>query len=261
MGILDDIRDAVVGVVQKALNVVTDVSAGILAVLGQIGQDLATFSEFFRNGLERTLSQVVPKDVARFVTLGWYLIEIGDRFVAGFLQNYAEAVRTGKFFDAVNLMKIGAVAAMRAGREEARKASRPLTVAMLALIPDERDRMAIADMTYTVLPRIEDRKFVEVWSWFVDHDTAITLIDVIVFRKEPNLKLKQDRHLVVHEIKHLLQFKDKGVENFISDYIDDFINDRRIEGKLVGRLEEAADLYACSIVKGAAPHYIPRCPH
>ena len=256
MSFLDDVRDAVVGVIEKLVAVAVDVVVALTNVFAQVGHDFASLSEYFRTGLEKALGSVLPDSVARLVTLTWYLLEIQVELGAGFVSNMANAIKTGNLIDFVNVVKPAMSTAMRIGRREALNGgTRPFPGSVVALMKDEAQRQVLAECRYTTLDRIDDKRFAEVWSFFSGHVAAICIIDVVVFRHEPDFRDPRVMFMVVHEAKHLLQFRDKGVEAFVSDYLDDkFANAGH------PRLELEADRFACELVHGIQPLYLATCP-
>jgi uncharacterized protein YciU (UPF0263 family) len=258
MGWFDDVRNAVVSVVQKAIDIHRDAFTAVLDALAQVGHDLVTFSEYFRTGLEKLYANVVPQDVARWVTLNWFLLETAAEYGASFISNFSAALKTGRLAEIFDLVKPAAVTAMRNARLEVLHSAERLPSSIICLIPDANDRAYLAECKYTTYDRVDDKRFAEVWSHFCDKtspNSAITLIDVVLFRKAPDLLEPADIFLFVHEVKHLLQFRDKGVDSFVSDYLDD-----KASGRQVPMLEEEADLFACGLVHGQQPHYIAKCP-
>ena len=262
MSFLDDVCNFVRGVVEAAVNLTVGIVQFVGAVFSQIGHDFASVSEFFRTGLEQALGSVLPKEVARFVTLSWYLVEVAVQLSADAIDHITRAFSTGKLLDVINVLKPLTATAMRNGQLEARDRSQPIPPAVLSLIPSEKDRHWLSEHSrYTVLSRIDDKRFAEVWSFFSGHIQAVVVVDIVVFRKEPDITNPADLFLWMHELKHVLQVRDKGVDEFVSDYIDDVLNRRTVENKKVPMLEQAADEYACGIIHGVTPGYIPKCPH
>lgn len=262
MSFLDDVGNFVRGVVEAAVNLTVGIVTFVGDVFARVGHDFASVSEFFRTGLEQALGHVLPKEVARFVTLAWYLVEVGVELSADAIDHLTRALSTGKLLDVINVIKPLSATAMRRGQLEARHSCQPIPAVVLSLIPAESDRRWLSERSrYTVLSHIDDKRFIEVWSFFSGHIEAIVLVDIVVFRKEPDLANPVDLFRWMHELKHVLQFRDKGVDEFVSDYIDDVLAGRTVESKKVPMLEQAADEYACGIIHGVAPGYIPRCPH
>ncbi len=258
MSWFDDVLNIVVGVVQKAIDIHRDAFTAVLDALAQVGHDLATFSDYFRTGLEKLYANVVPEDVARWITLNWYLLETATQYGASFIANFSAALKTGRLGEIFDLIKPAAATAMRNARREAVPSAQPLPPSIISLIPDANDRGYLADCRYTTYDQIDDKRFVEAWSFFTGRfrpADAITLIDVILFKRPPDLLKPADIFTFVHEVKHLLQFRDKGVDSIVSDYLDDVASKRPIPV-----LEEDADLFACSLVPGQTPHYIGACP-
>lgn len=258
MSWFDDVRNAVVGIVQAAIDIHRDALSAILDAYAQVGHDIVSFSEYFRTGLESLYANVLPEDVARWLTLNWYLLETAIEYGANYLTNFTAALKTGKIGALIDLIKPAAITALKNGRREALGAAQPIPASIICLIPNERDRQFLADCKYTTLDRIDDKRFIEAWSYFCDKkypNEGITLIDVIVFRKPLDLSHPADMFFFVHEIKHILQFRDKGVDTFVSDYLDDIAS-----GRPVVTLEGEADEFACSLVHGQTPHYISKCP-
>ena len=258
MSWFDDVRNAVVGVVQKAIDIHRDALSAVLDAFAQVGHDIATFSEYFRTGLEKLYANVVPKDVARWLTLNWYFLETAVEYGASFLSNFTAALQTGKLGELFDLIKPAAVMALQNARREALNSAQALPLSVVCLIPSEVDRSFLEQCKYTTIDRIDDKRFIEAWSFFCDKNNSndgITLIDVIVFRKPLDLSHPADIFLFVHEIKHLLQYRDKGVDKFVSDYLDDVAS-----GRPFPVLEGVADEFACSLVHGQVPHYIGKCP-
>ena len=105
MSWFDDVRNAVVGVVQKAIDIHRDAVSAIFDAFAQVGHDIATFSEYFRTGLEKLYANVMPKDVARWLTLNWYFLETAIEYGADFLSNFSAALNTGKLGELFDLIK------------------------------------------------------------------------------------------------------------------------------------------------------------
>ena len=256
MSWLDDVRNAVFDTVQTVINIGVSVVTAIADVFVLVGHDLTTISEYFRTALEKSLGTFLPIEVARWVTLGWYFIELGTTLSTGIIANISTALKTGHIDDLVAVLSPLTVTAMETGSREAlRGGAKSLPPIVIALLPNAADRSHISECKYTTIDKIDDSRFVKIWSFFSGHVSAICLINVIVFRTEPNFADPKDLFLTVHEVKHLLQFRDKGVAGFVSDYLDD-----KIHHDGPPRLEVEADVYACSLIHGQTPAYIGHCP-
>jgi hypothetical protein len=154
MSWLDDVRDGVVGVIQKVIDIAVDVLTAVADAFAMVGHDLVSLSEYFRTALEKSIGAVLPDSVARLVTLTWYLLEINVSLGAGFVSNLSNALKTGHIDDLLSVMKPASVSAMLMARNEAIRQARPLPPIVAALLPDEQDRVRIAECRFTVLDRI-----------------------------------------------------------------------------------------------------------
>lgn len=251
----DDVIGAVVGIVTTAVGIVHGTIAGIAAIFALIGFVIADVIHTWRTVLEQALGLVLPGEVAKWVTLSWYLIDTGTQYGAAFLQNLANALRTGKISDILDVVTPALVVAVKNGAREARPSALEVPKNVLRLIPDAGDRAWIEEkVRYTTIQRIDDKRFVYVWNEFKGHVEAITLIDTIVFVKPPDFQDSIDVFVMLHELKHTLQYRDMGVDVFIHEYIQD-----RGTQAATPRFENEADLYACSIMPYGHPRYIGTC--
>jgi Domain of unknown function (DUF4157) len=89
--------------------------------------------------------------------------------------------------------------------------------------------------------------------------SAITLIDLVVFKDIPDHSTTQGKHFWAHECYHLRQYKQLGVTDFCKRYIGNAIG-FRAKGKTINPMEEEADLFACRHFRVPKPAYIQACP-
>lgn len=205
---------------------------------------------------QRALGTIAPPFVAQWVGLEWFLAETAAAYGAAFLQNLANAVRTGDFGGIFNVVSPAVAVAVRNGRNEARQGALVVPPNILALIPDKHDRDFVKEsVRYATIRHIEDKRFFYVWEKFNDNASAITLIDTIIFVEPPDFQDYDDQFLFLHEIKHALQYKHLGLDAFVNQYLQ-----QKMAGTDPVPFEREADLYACSILPYGRPHYIGACP-
>ncbi|MDO8777609.1 MAG: DUF4157 domain-containing protein [Burkholderiaceae bacterium] len=95
----------------------------------------------------------------------------------------------------------------------------------------------------------------------VRHAGAITLIDVIVFKRLPGPTDDEDKFLWSHELYHTHQYRSMGIETFTKQYLGNEFG-FRAAGKDQNAFEVQADMFACRYFPTASPKYLPGgvCP-
>jgi hypothetical protein len=257
MSFISDVFDSVIQVVSDAIGGVKDAVATIATTLATIGYAISEFIADMRAILNNALGSVLPEQVAEWMSLEWFLIDTAAAYGAGFLQNIANAIRSGKLTDIFDVVSPAVAVAIRDARKQARASSLPIPPHILAMIRRSADRNFLTDVArYTTIARLDgDKRFFFVWNKFKGNTSAITLMDTIVFVDPPDFQDPDDQFLILHELKHVLQFEALGVERFIQEYLQE-----RISSGDVPSFEREADLYACSILPFGRPHYIGACP-
>ena len=256
MSFFDDVVNVVKTVVENATGMVGTAVAQITAAFAQIGYTLVDFIDQLTLQIQDALSDVLPDEVAQWVGLSWFLVETAAFYGVAFLQNFSNAVRTGKFGDILDVVTPAVVIAIRLARNEARHNALRIPQEIVALIPDRKDRNYVLDaVRYTTIKRIDDKKFFYVWSKFKGDIKGITLLDTICLVEPPDFQDANTIFLLLHEIKHSLQFRDIGEDKFMQQYLLEKITKHDPPS-----FEIEADKYACSIRPNGNPSYISDCP-
>jgi len=91
--------------------------------------------------------------------------------------------------------------------------------------------------------------------------SAITLVDLIVFRRVPGHQTIDDLFLWIHELYHVHQYRELGAETFTARYLGEELGFRAV-GQHDNSMEMAADLFACTYFANGSPNYLPGnvCP-
>lgn len=205
--------------------------------------------------LEEAFGRVLgSRDIARWMLLLGYFFEVAITYGASFLTNLGNALKSGRLLDLVNYLIPVIATSIREGRTEARESGvLALPVSIIRMVPAQF-QSRLGEVGYTTLDLIDDKRFAAVWSHFKGHTAAVTLIDTIVFVKPPNWQSADDIFMCLHEIKHVFQYQDLGVDIFVADYMNDKVN-----GIDPVRLEIDADQFACAIFPHGHPVYISGC--
>lgn len=87
--------------------------------------------------------------------------------------------------------------------------------------------------------------------------TALAAIDLIFFKTIPQALTLHDRHLWCHELWHVRQYREWGVEGFSRRYIAEILQN---SDPAKNDVEIAADAFACRHFWVENPAYIPMCP-
>ena len=93
-------------------------------------------------------------------------------------------------------------------------------------------------------------------TFAIDHfgqASAVTCIDLIVFKAIPGATTTQNLHYWAHELTHVQQFQTLGVPVFCARYVNQTLFSK------VPELEAEADRQACKSFPGARPHYGSSC--
>lgn len=93
----------------------------------------------------------------------------------------------------------------------------------------------------------------------LDKASAITLVDIIVFKELPSAATPNSRFLWMHELTHVKQYRDMGIQEFCKKYIAEEIS-FHAEGDGGNNLETDADRSACRFEPTAQPAYLKSCP-
>ncbi len=260
MSFFDDVVNVVTTIVENATGMVGTAVAQITDAFAQIGYSLVDFIDqitlVIEDALEDALSDVLPDEVAKWVGLYWFLAKTATFYGVAFLQNFSNAVRTGKFGDILDVVTPAVVIAIRLARNEARHNALRIPDEIVDLIPDMADRNYVLEaVKYTTIKRIDDKRFFYVWSKLKGDIKGITLLDTICLVEPPDFQDADTIFLLVHEIKHSLQFRDIGEDNFMRQYLLE-----KIKKHDPPSFETEADKYACSILPYGNPSYIFECP-
>jgi hypothetical protein len=253
MSFFGDITNTVVNVVKDAIGAIGGVAGKITSDLATVGYDFAGLVNVTTSILQNVSAKVLPEEVAKWVSIQWFLVNTAANYGPAFLQNLSNAIKTGKILEIFNVITPAVVAAARDARDQARKGSRPLPKHISDMIPDQKDRYYVADAVQYTTVKENDQKFFFIWRHFSGGTVAITLGDTIIFVKEPDFTKLDDQFTTLHEIKHTLQYRKLGIDQFIYDYLDS-----KAKSQTPG-FELEADMYACSIIPNGHPVYIPRC--
>lgn len=91
--------------------------------------------------------------------------------------------------------------------------------------------------------------------------SAITLVDLIVFKRLPGHELIDDLFLWIHELYHVHQYTELGAETFTARYLGEELGFRAV-GQHDNSMEMTADLFACTYFSNGSPKYLPGgvCP-
>ncbi len=142
-------------------------------------------------------------------------------------------------------------------RESSWKDASPLPADVITKLPESlRDEARAARwILSSEAPRLSLPAFA------IDHRKkakAMVTIDLIFFEKLPGSEFVEDLHLWAHELVHVRQFAEHGVEQFVRWYLDDELGFQPAGS--INELEREADLVACRYFPVSDPAYIKACP-
>lgn len=257
MGFFDEVRNAVVGVINFVTNDIPTAIGILINTVAQVGMTLEEFVETVQDSFINAITRaVLPADVARTVTLLEFLLRTPQNYGLQFLNNLGTALRTKELGDIFDVVTPAVTMAMEKARNDARGSSKQFPQEILDLITDSRDRNRLDGVHWTTIDKIDDKSFLYTWSYFTNKIKAITLFDVVVYFENPAFSSTEGQFTAIHELKHVMQFREMGEQNFMQDYLAEIVKGH---GPAVA-LEREADFYACSLVNGGTPSYIDACP-
>jgi hypothetical protein len=260
MGFLSDVVKTVTKVVEDVVAVGTDALAKVVRSVAKMQMTLEYFvdrmTDVVTAAYGAAAGTLVPEEVGRWISLIEFVVDTAAGLPSAFLNNLANAIKTGTLLNIVDVITPTVTQAMKEAREHARSGSLKIPEEIRDLIPDQNDRAWIAEaVRYTTVERTDNKGFFYVWRFFKGDATAITLMDTIVFDNVPDFQNSATVFLMLHELKHTLQFRDLGTETFMRRYLVEKARSREPVA-----LEVEADHYACSIMPWGQPHYIDFCP-
>lgn len=257
-----DVIGIVVNVVEQFVQEVGKAVAFVLDAAALIGYTLDAFVAQLEGLVVSALGKAVPAEAAKWISTISYLVHTYQRaqppLGPAFLQALGNALRSGQLPDVAMVLGPAMADSIREANKQAWPKALPLPSHIVALVKPHLDRNATEyvreTVRYTVLNYVDDRDFFYIWSHFKDGVSAIAVERTIVFVDVPDFQDRCDVFTCVHEIKHMLQFRELGVDEFTRRYLHD-----KARGTTVA-LEVEADKWACRIVPGCKPGYIGRCP-
>ncbi len=174
------------------------------------------------------------------------------------LESVDKFIETGDF-EYLSPINIYALREIQSIRERILEISRPIAAEVMAALPEEVQGYA-GGVRWCLENEIPGELHLP--SYAIDHGNhagAITLIDVIVFEKEPGHETDDDKFLWCHELLHTKQYRDMGTAEFTRRYIGNELGYSTGPGN---PLELEADNFACRFFPNAKPHYLPSgvCP-
>lgn len=261
MGFFDDVKNAVVGVIDFVIKDITTATGIVINAVAQVGMTLEEFVETVQDSFIKAMTRaVLPDDVARAVTLLVFLLRAPQNYGLQFLDNLGTALRTRQLGDIFDVITPAVLQAMERARRDARQSAElfPQNIRDLITnspITNSTERSIVGDAGWTTMDSIDDKSFLYTWRYFLNKTVAITLRDVVVYFEDPAFDSTDGKFTAVHELKHVMQFKEMGSQDFMQDYLAEIVKGH---GPAVA-LEREADFYACSLVKDGKPSYIDAC--
>ena len=174
------------------------------------------------------------------------------------LESVDKFIETGNI-EYLSPINIYALREIQSTRERLWEIARPIAAEVVAALPEE-----VRAYTSAIRWCLEDEIPGELHlpSYAIDHGNhagAITLIDVIVFEKEPGYTTDDEKFLWCHELLHTKQYRDMGTTEFTRRYLGNELGYSTGPGN---PLELEADNFACRFFPNSTPHYLPSgvCP-
>lgn len=273
-GIVQNVIDATVKITTGPTKAVIDVFGGkdpIVAAkeafAGQIGAGadamsaVANLDAMVQDVEQRVATKVLGKNAGNIVADINRIMRPLDPNMAVAAANAVEQfILTGKI-ELLNPIAIALAGEIQRCRnvmyKKARRVPADVKAAMPAAIRPLIDAVRVVDSS-------EMPGNLNLPDFALDHlkrATAITLIDVIVFKDIPSARTDNTKHLWCHEFHHVRQYAEKGLEKFCAEYIAEELSGFEPYNSPPGNaLEIEADYFACRYFPKATPSYIDRCP-
>lgn len=89
---------------------------------------------------------------------------------------------------------------------------------------------------------------------------AVVVGKVVVFKTVPGTRSNRDMYLWTHEVYHLKQYADLGIDGFIRSYLESQFGAKPEDAEAGNVMENDADRAACRAFPVANPGYLERCP-
>ena len=167
-----------------------------------------------------------------------------------------EFLRTGNI-EALNPMVPYFAAEVRRVRDTYWDRAHSIPAAVVAAMPGDTSADATRARTINVAETHGELNLPRFAIQHLDRASALAAIDLIFFKEEPGGENVDDLHYWCHEIWHVHQYAEWGVEGFVRRYIAQLL---KSSDPGANEVEVAADLFACKHFFIAHPHYIGVCP-
>lgn len=272
---LRKIRDEAIKVVKEVPQSGIDVVRGkkelddavrdsIRATLGVLESGVSTLADVDRLVQELTVKMVatiggekaktVMADLNRLIRL-----PADPALAVAIVQSINKFVETGKL-EYLNPIVIYALREITDTRDRLWEMARPVPSNVVSALPSEVSVLA-SGVRWMLESEIPGDLHLPARAVHHSGASAITLVDLIVYRRVPGHQEVEDLFLWTHELYHVHQYRQLGATTFTAKFISEEMG-FRAAGQISNSMEMSSDLFACSHYPTGTPKYLPGnvCP-
>jgi hypothetical protein len=174
------------------------------------------------------------------------------------VESVEEFLKTGNL-EALNPLATLVAGEMRMVRDTYWDRAHPIDGAVRAAMPAE---LQVATEKARFISMVEVQAELPIPTFAINHlnrASAIVAIDLIFFKDVPDAETQEGGHYWAHELWHVMQYNEWGVDGFVRRYLGNEFGFRG-KGSQANAIEEDADRLACRFFRIPNPRYIGVCP-
>lgn len=243
-----DFEEAVKDVIEAPVEVAKEVAGA----KGDIEGELDNVFDRIIDGIAGDEARKVFQDLRRVAK------PVDDKTAEAFLGALNKFIETGDF-NYLNPLVSLIAGEIQEARDQYWSVAKPIPMDVVNAMPTEIQNYAkqarhidVSQTSGLSLPALAANHLKKV--------RAIVAVDLIFFRGIPSGQGNEDLHFWAHEIFHVKQYSDTGLEGFVKKYIGEEAGFRPL-GSEGNALEVEADLFACRLFPIPNPAYLSGpCP-